>query len=226
MADQTLFLNLIKLAEGRGANEPIHVNRADLLKRCGYKILGMSSYDWLSGAIDRLKQANIRLDIHNLFLQEHEGVTLERSAVENTVVEYKTGRKMNRTKVTIGLLGTFQEKPDTGEYYFVVPPEVLILFSGNLFGYNDLDKRIKIFKGRRGELAAWLQSYICAEHPGRHEPVRVETLHKLSASKSRMSDFIKRINEALDNCKSAGVITDWEMSQSTSGESMIAWERE
>jgi hypothetical protein len=122
-------------------------------------------------------------------------------------------------------MGELSETPETGDYFFTLPPTSLALFAGQLFGYNDLIKRNLIQKGNRGDLAAWLQSYICSDHAGEHRPILVETLWRHSASHSRLNDFTARLRTALDTCKNSGVILAWEIFQNAKKQNLVSWHR-
>lgn len=208
MNDQTLYLNLVKLAKGRGADEPITINRAELLRACGYKILGTSSYKWLTDSIDRLKQANLKIELDDYVFKEQ---------IETTVPGL-------RAKFVTSLISAYSQLPN-GDYYFTLPPSSLTLFSNELFGYNNMRQRRELKKGSRPELASWLQSYICADERGEHKPVKVETLINLTASKTRMDQFIIRLEAALENLKNTGVIKSWVLLYNDYREPMIQWIR-
>jgi len=222
MADHTLYLNLVKLAEGRAPNDVIYINRAQLLKRCGYARIGKSAYSWLTDAFDRLIQANIKIVVDNTFLEQKDDPVFEQ---EVNSVEIVHGRKVKKLHLTLKILGELAEAPETGDYFFTLPPTSLALFAGQLFGYNDLLKRNKLQKESRGALAAWLQSYICADRAGDHHPILVETLWKHSASNSRLNDFTARLKIAIESCKNSGVILSWEMFVNDKGKNLITWKR-
>ena len=222
MADHTLYLNLVKLAEGRAPNDVIYINRAQLLKKCGYARIGKSAYSWLADAFDRLIQANIKIVVDNTVLQQEDNSVFEQDV---NSVEIVHGRKVKKLHLTLKILGELAEAPETGDYFFTLPPTSLALFAGQLFGYNDLLKRNKLQKESRGALAAWLQSYICADRAGEHHPILVETLWKHSASNSRLNDFTARLKIALESCKNSGVILLWEMFVNDKGKNLVTWKR-
>lgn len=208
MSDQTLYLVLVKMAEGKGADEHIIINRAELLKACGYKSLGTGNYVWLAESIDRLKQANIKIELDEYIFKEQ---------IEAVIPDI-------RAKFVTSLISAYSQLPN-GDYYFTLPPSALILFSNDLFGYNNLKQRIELKKGKRSELASWLQSYICADKRGEHNPVLVQTLMDISASKVRINDFISRLEIALENLKSTGIIKSWVLLYNEKKEAMIQWIR-
>lgn len=222
MADHTLYLNLIKLAEGRAPNDLIYINRANLLKKCGYAKIGKSAYDWLGSAFDRLMQARIKIVVDNAILKDGDTGIFDQDV---SAIEIIKGQKVQKLNLTLQIMGELAETPETGDYYFTLPPTSLALFASQLYGYNDLVKRNQIQKGNRGDLAAWLQSYICADHAGDHHPILVETLWRHSASNSRINDFTARLKIALDTCKASGVILSWEMFQNEKKQKLITWSR-
>lgn len=222
MNDHTLYINLIKLAEGRAPNDVIYINRAKLLKKCGYVKIGKSSYEWLRSAFDRLMQANIKIIVDNTVLKEENRSIFGKDV---NAVEIVKGRKIQKLHLTLQIMGALAETPETGDYYFTLPPTSLALFAGQLFGYNDLLKRNKIQKGNKGDLAAWLQSYICADKIGDHSPIFVETLWRHSASNSRINDFTARLKIALNTCQESGVITSWEIFKNTKNQNLLTWTR-
>ena len=222
MADHTLYLNLIKLAEGRAPNDLIYINRANLLKKCGYAKIGKSAYDWLRSAFDRLMQANIKIVVDNTILKDEDRGVFGQDV---NAIEIVRGQKIQKLNLTLQIMGELAETPETGDYFFTLPPTSLALFAGQLFGYNDLLKRNQIQKGSRGDLAAWLQSYICADHSGDHHPVLVETLWRHSASNSRLNDFTARLKIALGTCKDSGVIRSWDMFSNEKKQKLVVWTR-
>jgi len=222
MADHTLYLNLLKIAEGRKPNDTIYINRSQLLKKCGYEKQGTSSYDWLNAAFDRIFQANIKIVIDNTELRDEDKDIFEKDSSEIEIIQ---GKREKKLIMRLKMMGRLIEVPDTGDYYFTVPPESLALFANHMFGYNDLNIRLEIQKHSKGDLAAWLQSYICAVDVEEHHPVLVETLLRHSDSKSRPNDFIKRLKIALDMCQKSGVILSWEISKNEKKQWFVKWKR-
>jgi hypothetical protein len=222
MADHTLYLHLIKMAEGRGPNETIIVNRGKLLRACGYPKLGSASYKWLQDAFDRLLQANIKICIDNSVVDLKEDTVGIFSTDVNTIEVIDGTRRVN---ITLKIMGEFAEVPETGDYFFSLPPTSLALFANLHYGHNDLLKRNIINQGRRADLAAWLQSYICSEHSGEHAPVLVKTLWQHSASGSRLNDFSARLRVAMDTLHKAEVVTQWNLYVNADKQAMLAWTR-
>ncbi len=223
MSDHTLYLHLIKLAEGRAPNETIYINRAKLLKRCGYKSIGKSAYQWLNSAFDRLMQANIKIVVDNTRLSEESQGIL--GADVNASELSEKGRKLKKLTLTLKIMGELMETPETGDYYFTLPPTSLALFANQLYGYNDLLKRNALQEGKNADLAAWLQSYICADQTGPHDPVLVETLWKHSGSNSRLNDFTARLKGAFENCQQNGVILSWGIEKNSNKKHIVTWKR-
>lgn len=218
MADHTLYLNLLKQSEGRHPDDNIFINRANLLRSCGYKALGQSGYKWLSDAFGRLLQANIRITVDNYILEiDHEGVHPETIEIN--------GRKRNRLTIAMSLLSEYAVMNGEEAYYFSLPKTSMALFSSQLWGYNNLQKRLALLEKSKSQLSAWLQSYICADSKGKHSPIFVETLKDYSAYKSKLTDFVRILTSAFDNCLNVGIINKWSYVHNEHGKLMVEWER-
>lgn len=222
MSDHTLYLNLMKLAEGRLPEEFVYIKRSELLRRCGYKTLGKSGYKWLESAFDRLCQANVKLELNNYSIKQQDSNSFQHYNQEIREID---GEKITRAIVVVKLISTFAHTPENGDFYFSLPPSSLALFANKLYGYNDLKKRLLLSSGKRADLAAWLQSYICADSTGEHDPIYIETLQRFSASNVKISDFARRLAIALENCQQADIIKSWKIFTHDNGKKMVLWVR-
>lgn len=223
MSEHTLYLHLMKLAEGKKPGEVVQINRHQLLRQCGRESnIGGANYKWLSKALDRLSQATIKICVDNAILTESQDFSIDANSEEE-----KNGQPFYKVNLTIRLIGQLAELPDTGEYYFTLDPTSLALFASQLYGYNDLAKRRLLQKCKtQANLAMWLQSYVCSDHQGTHEPIFVETLWRFSASKSRLNDFTTRLKSAFENIQEAKIITSWNMFLNEKNERpMVIWTR-
>lgn len=66
MADQDGYLVLLQLAAEVGPDQPVILNRADLLRRMGWKTVSKAAYAWIDGLFARLATGTIELDTPKL----------------------------------------------------------------------------------------------------------------------------------------------------------------
>lgn len=66
MADQDGYLALLQLAAEVGPDQPVILNRAELLRRMGWKTVSKAAYAWIDGLFARLATGTIELDTPKL----------------------------------------------------------------------------------------------------------------------------------------------------------------
>lgn len=211
MSDQTVYLALTKFAEGSKPGEPIFLNKAELLKLCGYTSVGKSTYTKLENSILKLSQANLKFEFKNYYINE-----------------YNQLEEKNNQKTTILLNLIDKVAYDSNNKIFIVlSSEILTLFSNNLFGYNNLEVRKEWRKSavNKIELTFWLQSYICADAKGEHAPVKISTIKKLINNNSKNNDFLNAIKIAFQNLLDMKEIKDYNIYKVDKQEYMAVWTR-
>lgn len=211
MSDQTVYLALTKFAEGSKPGEPIFLNKAELLKLCGYSSIGKSTYTKLEHSILKLSQANLKFEFKNYYINE------------SNQLESKNNQK---TTILLNLIDKVAYDSNN-KIFIVLSSEILTLFSNNLFGYNNLEVRKKWRKSavNKIELTFWLQSYICADAKGEHAPVKISTIKKLINNNSKNNDFVNAIKIAFQNLLDMKEIKDYYIYKVDKSEYMVVWNR-
>lgn len=188
MGDNDIFLAALKIAQGRGLEDNLPVDRAAILRMVGRDDSGQS-YEWLESGFNRLTSGKLEIYVKP----------------KNQV---KPGTKGGKgIKATLHLIDAYMQDLDTGQYWLRVGLEAAKLFADDQFGYIDMEARRKI--SPRQDLAKWLQNYVCSHKPGRQRPIDVKLLKLWSGSTGRDRDFRERaLPKALEQLEALGIITN------------------
>lgn len=106
-------------------------------------------------------------------------------------------------KVILNMLSYYAYNKETKECKVGLHKEIKTLFSNKEFGYINWNHRRAI--KNKVNLSKWLQTYISAHQKGEQNH-RIDTIHKLCGSNTRINDFRGDVEEALKELVRVGEI--------------------
>lgn len=197
-ADGDLIMALIAFARPYALGTSVPLNRKELLRKIKPGGIGKTQYEWLHGAIKRLREGVIFLEA-----RKPDGST-----------RYKIGHMHS-----FSIVKELDYNEETEVYTYMMDPRWMQLFGNREYGLIDFEKRLQI--GRNQDMAKTLQRLVATSS----DTVQRYALDWLKAKMeyaSPMRKFREALAAACAELKRLEIITAHKIEDSTKGKPQLA----